>query len=139
MRAIRNYDFLLIRNYRTDRWPAGTPNHEKSMIPGAWLADCDNGLTKSYIVHNRTKDDEHRLKYNLAFGKRPEVELYDLRSDPEQLRNVARNPSYGDIVKRLGAVLREKLQAMNDPRVLGKGDETFDAVPYLGGAPKFGE
>ena len=50
MRAIRNHDFLLIRNYRPDRWPAGTPNYDQAIIPRAWLADCDNGPAKSFIV-----------------------------------------------------------------------------------------
>ena len=139
MRAIRNHDFLLIRNYRTDRWPAGTPNHEKAMIPGAWLADCDNGPTKTYMVENQDTDDEHRRKYELAFGKRPEFELYDLRTDPGQLRNVADDPAYADTLQQLSAQLTAELKASDDPRALGKGDETFDPVPYLGGAPKYPE
>ncbi len=32
-RAIRNQDFLYIRNFKPDRWPAGTPNHGKAFIP----------------------------------------------------------------------------------------------------------
>ncbi len=137
MRAIRNHDFLLIRNYRPDRWPAGTPNYKKAIIPNAWLADCDNGPTKTYIVNNQDKDEEHRRKYQLAFGKRPEFELYDLRSDPGQLTNVASEPRYAETLKQLVAQLTRELKATNDPRALGKGDETFDPVPYLGGAPKF--
>lgn len=136
MRAIRTHDFLLIRNYRTDRWPAGTPNAEKAMIPGAWLADCDNGPSKTYIVENREKDEEHRMKYELAFGKRPEFELYDLADDPGQIRNVAGNPEYAEVLERLSKQLTDELTATGDPRALGKGDETFDPVPYLGGAPK---
>ncbi|MFT5468694.1 MAG: N-sulfoglucosamine sulfohydrolase [Verrucomicrobiales bacterium] len=136
MRAIRNHDFLMIRNYRTDRWPAGTPHAEKATVPGAWLADCDNGPTKTYIVDNRDRDDEHRLKYDLSFGKRPEFELYNLEDDPGQMRNVAGNPEYAEVLKALSAQLTDELTATDDPRALGKGDEVFDPVPYLGGVPK---
>jgi arylsulfatase A-like enzyme len=136
MRAIRNHEFLLIRNYRTDRWPAGTPHWENASVPGSWLADCDNGPTKTYIVENRDKDTEHRLKHGLCFGKRPGLELYDLRKDPGQLTNVAASAAYRDIAAKLEAKLTAKLEATGDPRVLGKGEETFDRPKYLGGTPK---
>ncbi len=137
MRAIRNHDFLLIKNYRPDRWPAGTPNHEKATLPGAWLADCDNGPTKTYMVEHRDKDTEHRTKYELAFGKRPALELYDLRKDPGQLHNVATSADYAGVAKKLESQLEAELEATGDPRVAGKGAETFDQPEYLGGAPKF--
>ncbi len=137
MRAIRNDDFLLIRNYRTDRWPSGTPNYEKAFLPGTWLGDCDNGPTKTYMVEHREKDDEHRLKYDLAFGKRPEFELYDLRTDPGQVRNVADHPEYADTLKQLSEQLTAELIATEDPRALGNGDEVFDSPKYLGGGPTY--
>ncbi len=137
MRAIRTHEFLLIHNYRTDRWPAGTPNHERATIPGAWYSDCDNSPTKQYIIANLDKDAEHRQKYELAFGKRPEFELYDLRVDPDQLHNIADASKYADTVRQLSEQLHAELLTTNDPRALGKGDETFGPVPYLGGAPKY--
>ncbi|MEK6236249.1 MAG: sulfatase, partial [Planctomycetales bacterium] len=68
MRGIRADDFLYIRNYRPDRWPAGTPNHEIANIKGAWFADIDNGPTKTYLFQHR---DEPGVKaaYAAAFGK----------------------------------------------------------------------
>ena len=59
MRAIRTHDFLYIYNFRTDRWPAGTPNYEKAFLPGTWYGDVDNGPTKFYMVDHRDKDDLH--------------------------------------------------------------------------------
>ncbi|MFT4690644.1 MAG: sulfatase family protein [Verrucomicrobiia bacterium] len=135
MRAIRNDDFLLIRNYRTDRWPSGTPNWQNAFLPGTWLGDCDNGPAKTYIVNNREKDAEHRLKYDLSFGKRPEFELYDMKQDPGQITNVAGKPEYANIVKRLTRQLTADLKATGDPRVLGRGQEVFDDTKYLGGGP----
>ena len=137
MRAIRTYDYLLIRNYRPDRWPAGTPNYQQATTPGAWLGDCDNGPTKMFIAENQNRDAAHRGFYEMAFAKRPEFELYDLTKDPDQLQNVADRPAYADVLHDLQRRLREKLLATGDPREKGQGDETFDSVPYLGGAPKF--
>jgi arylsulfatase A-like enzyme len=135
-RAIRTSDFLYVRNFKPDRWPAGTPNHEKAAFPRAWYGDCDNGPTKTYMVANRDKDATHRKLYDLAFGKRPAEELYDLTKDPEQLRNVASDPQYANARKDLSHRLTNQLRATGDPRVVG-GGETFDEYPYLGGAPTF--
>lgn len=135
-RAIRTHDFLYLHNFRPNRWPSGTPNYEKAAIPGAWLADCDNGPTKSYMVDHRNKDANHERLYNLSFGKRPADELYDLKKDPDQLVNVASDPAYADTVKELKQKLFAELKASGDPRVTGKGPN-FDEFPYLGGAPTF--
>ncbi len=135
-RAIRTHDFLYLHNFRPDRWPAGTPNYQKAAIKGAWLSDCDNGPTKTYMVENSDKDAHHRGLYELAFGKRPATELYDLKKDPDQLVNIAADSAYAETVKKLKAHLFAELEKTNDPRVTGNGPD-FDKFPYLGGAPKF--
>jgi N-sulfoglucosamine sulfohydrolase len=135
-RAIRNHDFLYIRNYVTDRWPNGTPNWEKAAIPGAWYADTDNGPTKSYIIENKDKDDAHRQAYEWCFAKRPADELYDLREDPDQLNNVAGDEAYAEHLKALSDQLTAELIAAGDPRHVDGESFDFDAQPYGGGAPK---
>jgi arylsulfatase A-like enzyme len=135
-RAIRTHDFLYLHNFRPDRWPAGTPNYQEATLPGAWLADCDNGPTKTYMVDQRDKDDEHRRLYDLSFAKRPADELYDLKKDPNQMVNVAAVPAYAKTVEELKAQLFAELKKSGDPRVTGKGPD-FDKFRYLGGAPKF--
>jgi len=135
VRAIRTHEYLYIRNFKEERWPSGTPNYKEAAIPYCWLGDCDNGPTKSYMVENQGKDQEHQKLYNLAFGKRPGEELYDCKKDPEQLVNVAGDPAYAAIKEKLSAQLMEQLLATGDPRVTGGGDE-FDVVPYLGHGPR---
>jgi len=135
VRAIRTHDYLYIRNFREDRWPSGTPNYKKAAIPYCWLGDCDNGPTKTYMVDHREQDEQHRLLYDLAFGKRPSEELYDCQKDPEQLVNLAEDPAYAQVKEELAARLMEQLLATGDPRATGSGDE-FDAVPYLGQGPR---
>jgi len=80
--------------------------------------------------------DPHRRLYDLSFVKRPAIELYDLKSDPDQLNNVADKPQYADTIARLSRQLDAKLKESGDPRADGKGD-VFDTFPYLGGGPKF--
>jgi len=136
MRAIRTHDFLYIRNFTPDRWPAGTPHHDKAFIPGAWLADCDNGPTKLYIVDNKDKDAAHRRAYDLCFAKRPAEELYDLKKDPHQMTNLAADPAYAVAKSKLADQLIDELKATKDPRVLG-GHEAWDEQPYYGHGPRF--
>jgi arylsulfatase A-like enzyme len=135
MRAIRTHDFLYIRNYRPDRWPAGTPESDKAHFPGAWYSDCDNGPTKILMVERRDQDPKRRRLYDLAFAKRPAEELYDLRKDPDQLVNVADDPAYAETKANLSLQLTGELKATGDSRVIG-GAERFEAYPYYGGAPR---
>lgn len=134
-RAVRTDDFLYIHNFRPDRWPAGTPDYEKAAIPGTWYGDCDNGPTKTYMIENKDKDANHRRLYELAFGKLPAEELYDLRNDPDQLKNVAGDAIYQTIKTELAKKMHQQLTATHDPRELGQGDE-LEQHPYLGGGPK---
>ncbi len=135
-RAIRTDDFLLIRNFNPDRWPAGTEDYKHAFMSNAWFADCDNGPTKIYMVENRDKDAEHRRLFDLSFAKRPEFELFDLRADPNEQKNQAANPEYADVLNKLSNQLHEKLKASGDPRVIG-GAEKFDTYLYGGGTPKY--
>ena len=86
------------------------------------------------MVEQRDRDAEHRRLYELSFGKRPAVELYDLRSDPDQQVNVAGDPGYREMRERLGERLMEQLRSTGDPRVTGDSG-VFEEHPYLGGAP----
>ena len=42
-----------------------------------------------------------KLFYDLAFGKRPAEELYDLKKDPGQINNLAGQPEYAKVQKKL--------------------------------------
>jgi arylsulfatase A-like enzyme len=137
MRAIRTDQYLLIHNYKPDRWPAGTPNYKNAHIPSCWIGDCDNGPTKTYMVDNKDKDDLHRRAYDLAFAKRPEWELYDMSKDPSQLNNVAGESEYAEVKKELTARLTSGLLSTGDPRETGDdADEIFDTPKYLGNGPR---
>ena len=143
MRAIRTHDYLYIRNFKPDRWPAGAPKGYAQPVEidvtrplGTHFgyADTDAAPTKSYMLKNRD-DPKVKKLFELGFGKRPAEELYDLAKDPGQLKNVADKPEYARTKKRLADFLMARLRATKDPRVLGKGD-VFDDYPYYGSLPK---
>jgi N-sulfoglucosamine sulfohydrolase len=133
MRAIRTHDYLYIRNFRPDRWPAGTPNYERAYYPGAWYGDVDNGPTKFDMIENRDRDELHRRLFELAFDKRPAEELYDLNKDPDQLQNVASDPAYREVLETLSGRLMDELEKTDDPRL---GDASrLEQYPYYGWGP----
>ena len=132
-RGYRNDNFLYIRNYKPDLWPAGTGKLGEANFPNQWYSDCDGGPTKDYIVANKDLDQEHSLSYELCFGKRPAEELYDLRNDPDQVNNVVNDKDYAKIVEELRSKLQAKLTALNDPRATNPNFKGFDQYPYLGG------
>jgi N-sulfoglucosamine sulfohydrolase len=50
-----------------------------------------------------------------AFLNRPEYELYDLGKDPNELRNVANDPAYAEILADLRQRLLTWRRETNDP------------------------
>ena len=74
-------------------------------------------------------DKEWSLQWNLGFEKRPAEELYDLRSDPYYMVNVASAPAYSEIKARLRAKLLTVLKDTGDPRVCSD-PSPFDIAPY---------
>lgn len=135
MRAIRTSRYLYIRNFKPDRWPAGTPHYQDAYLDKGWFGDIDNGPTKFYMWKNRNEPEVEPL-YELGFEKRPGEELYDLAKDPDQLHNVADREQYRDVCKRMRRRLMKELKETDDPRALGRGD-TFDNYPYYGGIPSW--
>ncbi|GAB5562906.1 MAG: sulfatase [Synoicihabitans sp.] len=135
-RALRTPGFLYIRNYTHGRGPNGIADWENAAISGTWYGDTDNGPTKTYMVDNKDKDDEHRRAYELSFGPRPAEELYDLRHDPDQLNNLAGDPNYASILNVHALRLTKDLIASGDPRESDSHTFDFDAPPYYGGGPR---
>ncbi|MEZ5329154.1 MAG: sulfatase [Verrucomicrobiales bacterium] len=137
-RALRTRDYLYIRNFKPDRWPEGNPyNITNESAPSeeqltentfATLADMDASPTKAWLVQNRTSAPE---LYDLAFGKRPEEELYDLKKDPDQIHNIAADPAYANTLQTLASQLMAELKRTGDPRVTGDGT-MYDNPPFAG-------
>ena len=145
-RAIRTATHLLIVNFKPDRWPMGVapgvgqPDGPWPPIE-AWnsktrvgFADMDASPTRTWLVEHRSAP-EGREFFERAFGRRPEIELYDLSADPHQVNNVAGEERYAKVQDELYQRLLQELRDSQDPRVTGNG-ETFDQPPFAGPIPK---
>jgi uncharacterized sulfatase len=92
------------------------------------FADMDSSPTKAWLVAHR-HDAQWKWHYDYAFGKRPAEELYDLRKDPDQIKNVADDAAYAGDKAKLSQQLMKVLTDAGDPRVTGDG-QTFDRPPF---------
>ncbi len=142
-RAIRTKEFLYIKNFAPERWPMGSPKMvtdmseptadelEKSTFVA--YADMDASPTKAYYVAHRHDADMKQL-YDLAFAVRPGDELYDLRIDPDQTKNVANEPAFAEAKKKMETQLMDLLKKEHDPRV--SDDVIFEKSPFTDGSGK---
>jgi N-sulfoglucosamine sulfohydrolase len=118
-RAIRNDQYLYVRNFKPDRWPVGDPQYG--------LMNCDDSPTKSYLTGLSLGDPDYRY-YEMSFGKRPAEELFDIENDPDCVNNLANTPEYAATKLQLWEQLQAELTQQGDPRILGNGD-IFDFYP----------
>lgn len=121
VRALHTDDYLYIRNFDPQAWPAGNP---------PTFSDIDNqSPSKNFLLAAQTAEVA-QLK-SLATDKRPAEELYVLPLDPYQLHNVAGELEYQPTLDALRDQLTAFLADQNDMRVVGNGNE-YDNLPYHG-------
>lgn len=139
-RAIRTHDFLYIINFKSDRWPLGDPYRldgdnpptvkELTEVTRVSLPDEDAGPTKAWLVSMRN-DPLWKAHFEWVYGKRPREELYDLKSDLQQSKNVAADPAYATTRAALEHQLLTELQRTGDPRMVDDG-RFFESPPLSG-------
>lgn len=117
IRAIRKGDFLYLKNYAPDRWPTGNPE--------TGYMDTDGSPSKTVILNQRRRN-ENTYFWKLNFGKRPQEELYNLKTDRDCIHNLATLEEYFAIKEKLRIYMEEELKKQGDPRMFGKGD-VFDS------------
>lgn len=124
-RAIRTDDFLYIRNYNPERWPAGDPPLFGDVDAHMLHYACP---TKLYTLTNKDKP-EVKPFFELGFAKRPAEELFDLKSDPDQINNIVEHKDYQVVKEELSNRMNAYLKKTDDPRVTG-GDIIWDSTKY---------
>lgn len=139
-RALRTPDYLFVINFRPDRWPLGDPYRldggkeptERELTHNTFvtLADEDAGPTKAWIVGKR-KDPKWKFYFDHAYGKRAREELFDLKKDPHQMKNVAGEAKYKEVVETLRQRLLDELKRTGDPRLVD-GGKFFETPPMAG-------
>lgn len=129
-RAIHTDDWLLILNLEEDRWPAGVAENATHQHLYSF-ADCDRSPTKDFLVENQN-DPRFKKYFDLSFAKRPAVELYDVKNDPDNVVNLADNPEYTEVIDKLRSQLEGYLSKTGDPRYTD-APVLFDEYLYRGG------
>jgi uncharacterized sulfatase len=130
-RALRTDDYLYIRNFRPERWPAGAPqkyNDDGALGPmHGGYHDIDGCPTLSFLVEQRDDPKIARF-FHLAVDRRPGEELFDIRQDPGCLKNLADAPAHAKTKAALSARLESYLRETGDPRMLDGGEifETYE-------------
>ena len=143
-RALHTADFLFIVNFHPERWPMGDPYRLDSMdAPTAeeiteetrvTLPDEDAGPTKAWMVGVRNSP-EWKEHFNWVYGKRPKYELYDLKNDPHETKNVAADPAYAKVKEDMEKQLMDELTRTGDPRLIN-GGSYFETAPLAGPLPE---
>jgi N-sulfoglucosamine sulfohydrolase len=117
VRAIRTRQYLYIRNYTPDVWPAG--------MPETGYRDVDDSPTKTLLISNF---DQY---YRMSFGKRAAEELYDVEADPGCMKNLFAEPSMTMVKRSLRDKMEKVLKDEGDPRMNGNA-AFFDTIQYVG-------
>lgn len=99
IRAVRDARYKLIRNLASQNTYSIGGIHKGEPIT-SWQADAQN-------------DPPLAARVEWLF-RRPAEELYDLDTDPLEMKNLAADPQYGDIKTRLGKELEDWMRQQQD-------------------------
>lgn len=136
-RALRTREFLYIRNFHPERWPAGAPQKlgtenysddpkELGPMHGGYH-DIDGCPTLDFLIENR--DDPNFGKYlGWSVDRRPAEELFAIERDGDCIENLADNPDFAGYKKELAETMDRFLTQTGDPRLVGDG-EIFETYP----------
>ncbi len=127
IRALRTHQYLYIKNFKPERWPAGAPvkyDQDRNLVTG--YHDIDD-FPELYTYTHRS-DPEVKKFFDLAVAKRPAEELYDIIQDPACMNNLAVLDNYQEQLIFLRQELHQKLMDTGEPRLHGYGDvwETYE-------------
>ena len=140
-RAIRTQQYLYIKNYTPDRWPAGDPAPDKQIAKEGnsnvkifeGYEDIDASPTKTHMIKER---QSFPGLFALGFEKRNGEQMYDIIKDPYCLNDLSQDKKLSKIKSSLKKLLETKLKEQHDPRSEGSGD-VFESYPRFGAMKSF--
>ncbi len=127
IRGMIRGDYLYLKNFETNRWPAGNPE--------TGYMNVDGSPTKTEILKAR-RNPATACYWQLSFGKREAEELYNIKKDPNCMVDLADRPEYETLKRKMEKEMIARLVEQEDPRVFGRGD-VFDRYPDVSGAHQF--
>jgi arylsulfatase A-like enzyme len=120
VRGLVKDDMLYLHNFEPSRWPCVNPE--------TGYLDTDASPTKTEVLN--TRDDPKKMHYwESCFGMRPQEELYDLKKDPDCVKNLAGAAELQSLKAKMKQQLFDELKKQEDPRVSGNG-HIFDEYPH---------
>ncbi len=152
-RCIRTQDYLYIRNFRPERWPAGPAQKfgKATYKAGGQTADAvlgpmhggyhdiDACPSLSFLIDNRDNPVIGPF-LGLSVDRRPAAELFDIRKDPGCLKNLADDSRFLDIRRDLDQRLMSYLIETGDPRIVDDDEgDIFETYPRYSGLRWFPE
>ena len=108
MRSVRSRRFLYIRNYYPDRIYG-------QHLWYLWRAPATRAWQKAY---EQGKCNEVQSRF---WRPKPTEELYDVQSDPHNVRNLAQDPQYAKILQRMRGALKKWVRQNHDAGFLPEG------------------
>jgi arylsulfatase A-like enzyme len=120
IRGIVKNNWLYLRNYWPDLWPAGNPECGYTTVDGS--------PTKTEILKARHISDT-KYYWDWSFGKRSDEELYYLIDDPYCVKNLSNDERYTAIKDELKDHMEVELTKQKDPRMFGEGN-IFHSYEY---------
>ena len=146
-RVIRTTEYLYIRNFKPERWPAGAPRKygsgrypknfevtEKLLGPmHGGYADIDPCPSLDLLVSKA--DDPQLGKYlDWSVARRPAEELFNIKDDPGCLNNLADDAEFQEVKAELSERLIRYLAETKDPRVVAPDvGNVFETYPRYSG------
>jgi arylsulfatase A-like enzyme len=103
LRTVRDARYRYIRNFTPER-PFLQKNDYKEKQYPVW-----NLLKELHAQGKLTPPQEF-----LCAPTMPEEELYDLQTDPHEIKNLAKSPEHQEVLKRLRAALEKWIEETND-------------------------
>lgn len=103
IRSVRSKEYKYIRNYMTDR-----PYMQKSYM------DVDS---VPFVIRMKTLYKENKLneiQSRFMSYDRPEEELYDLKNDPFEINNLAKDQAYKNVLFQHQIILKEWIENTGD-------------------------
>ncbi len=101
VRGIVRDSFLLIRNFEYDRWPAGNPE--------TGYLNTDGSPTKTQILNDR-REGRDATPWNLAFGKRPPLEMFNVDTDQDCMFSLVKEPRYAEVQAEMMKQMEDELR-----------------------------
>jgi uncharacterized sulfatase len=128
-RCIRTKQYLYIRNFAPERWPAGASRKYARAVYDdrgqllssslsekvGWYHDIDDGPTLQWMNANREDAAVAKL-LGAAVDLRPREELFDIQADPGCLNNLAASVDHAEVKAALAKSLTDYLTQTDDLR-----------------------